>query len=177
MSVHTPSRSFSICSVKTAVHPLRCLLRWEGRDFQLWGLSGDPEPFQKQEVVAGAPTHPHSIPQLNSSGHTQHQEALENICTHTRSLHSPHTLPCPHTHSHAYTRSHTHTYTHVLPCPHTHSHAYTHSRTHTYTHTPMYSHILTCLHTLTYSHLHTHTPMYSHTLIYTHAHFPSSPSP
>ena len=48
VSVHTPSRSFSVCSVKTVVHPLRCLLRWEGRGFQLWGLSGDPGPFQKQ---------------------------------------------------------------------------------------------------------------------------------
>lgn len=143
MSAHTPFLSFSVCQMKTMVCSPLCLLRWESRRFQVWGLSGGPGSFQKQEVAAGAPACLHHIPQFRFLW-AQHEEALGNTNTHSRTL----------THSHTFILAHTHTLSHIPIHSHSQAHSHTfdsHHNTLPYTHifrTLTYIHTHTCCHTL-----------------------------
>lgn len=116
-------------------HPLLCPLRWESRGLQVWGLSGDPGPFQKQKVSAGTHAHPHAS---HSSGLSSRRRWDTHTHTHTRTIHS-HPLIHIHTHSQCtHARTHTPMYLptfsltliHVYLCiitqfPLTHSHTLT----------------------------------------------------
>ena len=97
-------------------HPLLCPLRWESRGLQVWGLSGDPGPFQKQKVSAGTHAHPHAS---HSSGLSSRRPWDTHTHTHTHI----HTLR-QFTHIHSYTFIHTHsahTHARTLPCTYPHS--------------------------------------------------------
>lgn len=185
MSAHTPFLSFSVCQMKTMVCSPLCLLRWESRCFQVWGLSGGPGSFQKQEVAAGAPACLHHIPQFRFLW-AQHEEALGNTDTHSRTL----------THSSTFILAHTHTLSHIPIHSHSQAHSHTlltsqytptyspiqdthvHSHTHTLSHPCMFSYTLTHTLTRTHSNVRAHLPMltashkltHSYTYARTHCH-------